>query len=160
MLFRSYFQLSILALVWALSGAYAHTEKVTHYYSPPTLAPENIVKKGLCVRPRVEDKPYDLNITTGDRPIITISGFGGAGYTLGPGAVQFQVEKFETEISEPVLMDLFKRECDSRDTDHVFGVDTFLFKIFGESPCPIQPSDGPFNNPPYGLNHKFACNTA
>lgn len=77
-------------------------ERETHYYTAPQLDEDNIMRKGICVRP-AHKEPYDLSIDQmGDKLVITTSGFGGSGITMGEGAVEYQIEKFQSE-AKPYL---------------------------------------------------------
>jgi glycine/D-amino acid oxidase-like deaminating enzyme len=76
----------------------SNEERLEHYYSPPLLEDENISKEGLCVRPG-HTEPYDLSFERlHNKQVITISGFGGSGITVGEGAVHAQLERFESQV--------------------------------------------------------------
>jgi hypothetical protein len=67
----------------------------THYYVSPQLEDDHLLVRKRCVRPTHKDL-CELTIEQrGEKLVVTTSGFGGSGITVGEGAVEFQIEEFK-----------------------------------------------------------------
>ncbi|MBW8309859.1 MAG: hypothetical protein K0M45_09560 [Candidatus Paracaedibacteraceae bacterium] len=88
---KNYYLASVLYLLTYLNPqAMEKNEKeiFNQYYTAPSLNEYHIVKKGICIRPGHTQPNYDLAIEKIlGKTVITTSGFGGSGITLGEGAV-------------------------------------------------------------------------
>lgn len=76
--------------------------KIVHEFTPPDLDDSNIGQRILCVRP-MKKGSLDLEIKTHiidghEKHVISTSGFGGSGITLGEGAVDYQLERFGSQV--------------------------------------------------------------
>lgn len=98
---QKYLVLSFLALLASSASASdvdVNDGRALHYFTPPHLDKKNMGEQVYCVRPMYSGS-LDLTIEThSDKNVITISGFGGSGITLGEGAVDYQISEFEKKI--------------------------------------------------------------
>jgi hypothetical protein len=91
------FALNLTFSLYATSPTIEEREKVR--FTPPQLDSENMGEKITCIRP-VYKGSLDLALESFDKKkyVITTSGFGGSGITLGEGAVKHQIDDFEKRI--------------------------------------------------------------
>ncbi|MBX9804906.1 MAG: hypothetical protein K2Y18_04030 [Alphaproteobacteria bacterium] len=73
-------------------------ERPVHYFTAPQLEDTNRGEEVYCVRPVFSGSLDMSSEVIGGKHVISTSGFGGSGITLSEGAVEYQIQKFITEV--------------------------------------------------------------